>query len=131
MSLTSGPNLGLLENGALGEQHYAELMRLWRGIDGLTQPTVKSATTAAPPSSPGNGDRYLIPASATGAWRGRTGQIARWTTMLATAGWEFFKPQAGWDVRVVDQRDASGSPKLYTYSGTAWAQASTVWGMTK
>jgi hypothetical protein len=128
MTLSSGPNLGLLENGALGEPHYAELVRLWRGIDGLMQPTVKSATAAAPPATPTNGDRYLIPTGATGAWAGHTGQLARWTDKLATPSWEFFTPKAGWDIRVTDQLDATGSPKLYTYSGTAWAQASSVSG---
>lgn len=122
MSLSSGPNLGLLENGAFGEQHYAELMRLWRGIDGLVQPTVKSATTVAPPASPGNGDRYLIPVSATGAWAGRTGQIARWTAMLATAGWEFYIPRKGWEIAIEDQTSASGLPQMLSYTGSMWLQ---------
>ncbi len=34
MSLTMGPNTGLLINGAPGEGHYSELMRLLRW-DGL------------------------------------------------------------------------------------------------
>lgn len=120
MTLSSGPNLGLLENGALGEPHYAELIRLWRGIDGLVQPTVKSATTTAPPASPVNGDRYLIPGSATGAWAGHTNQIARWSTMLATPAWEYYAPRKGWEVAVEDQVDANGMPAVLMYSASAW-----------
>ncbi|KAF3999073.1 DUF2793 domain-containing protein [Glaciimonas immobilis] len=126
MSLTNGPNLGLIENGLFGEQHYAELMRLWRGLDALVQPTVKSATTATPPTSPRNGDCYLIPIASTGAWKGRAGQLARWSTMLAVvAGWEFFTARAGWSVRVVDQPDASGWPTLYIHSGKVWIRSFT------
>ena len=41
MSLTMGPNTGLLTNGAPGEGHYNELMRLLRWDDFLRQPVVK------------------------------------------------------------------------------------------
>lgn len=125
MSLTSGPNLGLIENGLFGEQHYAELMRLWRGLDGLVQPSVKSATTITPPASPKNGDCYLIPAGPNSDWEGRSGLIARWSTMPAEAGWEYFTARAGWSLRVVDQSDASGCPALYIYSGKVWTRSVT------
>ena len=123
MSLTNGPNLGLIENGAFGEQHYAELMRLWRGLDGLVQPTVKSATTVTPPASPRNGDCYLIPIAPTGAWKNRSGQLARWSTMLAVAGWEYFTARAGWSLRVIDQSDASGCPAQHTFNGKVWVRS--------
>lgn len=122
MSLSSGPNLGLLENGAFGEQHYAELIRMWRGIDGLVQATVKSATTSAPPASPNNGDRYLVPGTATGAWAGHTNQIARWTTMLATPAWEYYAPHKGWEVAIEDQTSASGLAQIVCFTGTVWLQ---------
>lgn len=115
MTLKSGPNLGLLVAGDLGEQHYLELMRQWRGLDALVQPVVKSATIAAPPGAPADGDCYLIPASgATGAWAGKGNQIARWTTALSPAAWEFYVPRPGWRGRVVTPASA-----LY-FDGAAW-----------
>ncbi|NIP67909.1 MAG: DUF2793 domain-containing protein, partial [Planctomycetales bacterium] len=32
----------------------------------------------APPGSPSNGDRYIIPTGATGAWAGHETEIAEW-----------------------------------------------------
>jgi len=40
---------------------------------------VNSATVTAPPPSPAIGDTYLVPAGATGAWSGLTGQLSQWT----------------------------------------------------
>lgn len=118
MTLKSGPNLGVLVDGALGEAHYTELMRLFRGLDGLVQIHVKSRSTTAQPASPADGDVYIVPTSATGAaWTGKDTQIARFST--TTAGWEFFVPKLGWQLRVEDELN-SGRPKLYVFDGTAW-----------
>lgn len=40
---------------------------------------VNSATVTAPPGSPAVGDTYLVPAGATGAWSGLSGQLSQWT----------------------------------------------------
>ena len=40
--LTTGPNLGLLDNGAFGERVYHETLRLYRALDGLVKARVKS-----------------------------------------------------------------------------------------
>lgn len=42
-------------------------------------------TLAAPPGSPSLGDAYLVAASATGAWAGKSGQVA----VNTRRGWEF------------------------------------------
>lgn len=41
-------------------------------------PTVISATLTAPPSTPLDGDRYVVPAGATGVWAGHSGTVAVW-----------------------------------------------------
>jgi hypothetical protein len=54
--------------------------------------SVKDRDLATPPVSPVDGERYLIPAGATGAWSGRTGQIA----VRIGGAWEFYAPRVGW-----------------------------------
>lgn len=50
-------------------------------------PSVISATTTAPPGSPVDGDTYLVPTGATGAWAGHAGEAAVWDEVTGT--WEF------------------------------------------
>jgi hypothetical protein len=64
----------------------------------------------APPVSPTDGDRYIIAADATGAWSGKSGQIAEyvtdaWAYTVVTEGMCCF----------VDDEDL-----LYIYSGSTW-----------
>lgn len=113
MSLSSGPNLGLLVNGALGDQHYSELMRFLRGVDLLVQPSVLSATLATPPATPADGDAYIVAASPTGAWTGYTNAIARWSAVLGA--WEFLAPKNGWTV--FNRADNYS----YRYANNSWA----------
>jgi Protein of unknown function (DUF2793) len=65
-------------------------------IDSLLHLSVLSRILTAPPATPAEGDRYLIPASATAAWAGRSGQIAAWTD----AAWLYHQPRSGWIVWV-------------------------------
>lgn len=51
---------------------------------------VRSLTLAAPPSTPTPGDVWLVAADATGAWAGRSGQLAQWIN--TTIGWVFASP---------------------------------------
>lgn len=101
---TVGPNLGLLDNGGYGEGVYSETLRLYRALDLLIQPVVKSMSVAVPPTSPDEGDAYIIPSSATGEWSDKVTQIARWTerSVKATPQWEYFTPHQGWTFSVVD-----------------------------
>ena len=74
---STDPNLGLNYGWTLGESGWdtgmdANLKRLG-AVVGLS---VKDRDLTTPPASPTNGDRYLIPAAATGLWAGKTNQIA-------------------------------------------------------
>lgn len=101
MALSSGPNLGILVDGLIGEQHFSELMRQWRGLDALVMPHVKSATVTAQPASPTNGDTYIIPTGATGAgWSANIGKLARYSS--AITAWEYYTPKKGWWTYVED-----------------------------
>jgi len=112
MALTNGPNLGLLVNGNAGEGHYTDLMKQWRGIDGLVMPNAKGYLTNTPPGSPSDGDLYIIGAAPTGAWAGQGGKVTRWSS-VANA-WEFYAPKNGWQIQSNSDRE------VYRYTGGAW-----------
>jgi hypothetical protein len=76
------------------------------------QASVKNRTTTTPPSSPTTGDRYIIPAGATGAWSGKTNQITEWNG----SAWDFYTPQTGWTCYVDDEQ------KIYSWNGSAWVR---------
>ncbi len=112
MSITNGPNLGLMENGNAGEVHYSQFMAFLRGIDGLVMPNVKGYLTNTPPGSPTSGDCYIIGAAPTGAWAGQGGKVARWSTTASS--WEFYAPKNGWMLQ------ANSARETYRYTGGTW-----------
>ena len=71
--------------------------------------------SATPPGSPSTGDRYLVTATATGAWAGQEDNIAEWN---GTA-WEFFTPSTGWQLSADDETDG-----IYYYGGSSWTKKS-------
>lgn len=105
MTLSSGPNLGLLVNGALGEAHYDELMRMWRGLDGLVQASVKSRIAALPTSGNTDGDRYILTTDS---------KVYRYNG-LASA-FEAYTPKEGWELWSV------ADSKKYRYASASWAE---------
>jgi len=106
------PNLGLAYGWTLGESGWntqmdANLKRLG-AIVGLS---VLSRTVTAPPASPADGDRYIIPSGATGAWAGKAGQIAVWIG----GAWEYHAPKTGWLAYI------AAEDKLAAYKGSSWS----------
>lgn len=79
-------------------------------IDSLTNISVISNTTTTPPASPNDGDTYIIPSGATGAWASNTNNIAVW--VANNSAWSIYTPQSGWLAVLGNQ--------LYTYTGSAW-----------
>jgi hypothetical protein len=79
-------------------------------IDALTQLSVLARNVTSPPATPAEGDRLLIGAGATGAFAGKSNQIA---TFLA-GGWSFLAPQAGWRAYV------EAESLLLLYDGAGW-----------
>jgi len=111
MPLTD-PNLGLAYGWTLGESGWhtgmdANLKRLG-AIVGLS---VTSRTTTTPPASPAEGERYIVPAGATGAWAGRTDQIAVWID----GAWEYHAPKVGWLAFI------AAEDKLAVYKSSGWS----------
>lgn len=120
-SVVLGPKLGEVVYADIGANFPNSLRALLRAVDALVQASVLSLVIATPPGSPSNGDAYVVAASPTGAWAGQAGNIAVWSTQVATAdtntkvpAWEFHAPKAGW--MVFNAADKS----FYVYDGTAW-----------
>lgn len=76
------------------------------------QASVKDQNLTTPPTSPASGDRYIVPASATGTWLSKTNQIAEWNG----AAWDFYIPQTGWTTYIDDEQ------KVYSWNGTSWVR---------
>lgn len=109
---STDPNLGLNYGWTLGESGWdtgmdANLKRLG-AVVGLS---VKDRDLTTPPASPANGDRYIVPAAATGVWAGKTNQIA---VRIADA-WEYHAPTIGWLCYIEDEA------KLSAYKSTGWS----------
>ncbi len=88
-----------------------EISNAVRGLD--WQDSVGSRALASPPAAPAAGYRWIIPAGATGAWAGKTNQIAHWS---GTA-WGYYEPKLGWSVYIHDEN------KNYVFNGTAWVRS--------
>jgi hypothetical protein len=109
---SNDPNLGLTYGWTLGESGWhtgmdANLKRLG-AIVGLS---VKDRDMTTPPVSQANGDRYIIPAGATGDWAGKTNQIA----VRINGAWEYHVPKVGWLCFVEDEG------VLSVYKTTGWS----------
>ena len=85
-------------------------------IDAAVHLRVVSATVQAPPEIADEGQSYLVPPDATGAWQGLAGQIAVWSN----GGWIYLLPKAGW--RAWDE----SRPGHLMFDGTGWVRDAVV-----
>lgn len=91
---------------------YEQLVAVENSIANLEfQDSVIDALTT-PPGSPATGDRYLVTATATGAWAGQEDSIAEWDGTQ----WVFTTPTVGMFLSIDDDNNA-----LYYYTGSVWA----------
>ena len=84
-----------------------------RALDAIVQLSAIDRALASPPDSPSEGDRYIVPAGATGAWATEEGSIAAWQD----GSWAFYAPREGW-IAWVAAEDA-----LFVFDGGTWAKA--------
>lgn len=78
----------------------------------LVQANVVDKDLAAPPVSPADGAMYIVAASATDAWAGKSGQLAFW--LSSVGAWTFAVPVNGWRVWVTDEAE------YYKLKAGAW-----------
>lgn len=88
----------------------------WRKLGVLIQLRVIDRTHTAPPSTPADGDTYIVKATATGVWVGQENNIAVWRAALGV--WEFYVAKNGY---VANIRSEGTLGKLSTFDGTAWS----------
>ena len=113
MTASTEPRSGLFYGWALGENNWKDGMDsnlLHIGRFGFHL-SVKDRDLTTPPASPVDGDRYIIPAAATGVWAGKTNQIA---ARIADV-WEYHTPKIGWLCYIEDEA------KLSAYKATGWS----------
>lgn len=109
--MTDTPNLALPLIAAAQAQKHVTHNEAVQALDALVQCAVLDRDLAAPPASPAAGDRYIVAAAATGAWAGRSNQVAAWQD----GAWSYFPPRAGFLVYVADE----GALRLF--DGSAWS----------
>jgi hypothetical protein len=117
MTLATGKNVPILNGYAPGENGWAANMNLaLRLIESMCLPVAINFTTATPPTTPAEGDLYVIAPSGTGVWLGKDGYIARWS--VAVAAWDIIAPKSGW--RIWSQATSN----WFVYTGTSWVNDS-------
>jgi len=108
-----GPSRSLVAQATATTREVWAQITAWADR-GLSIPVI--AQQNAPPSTPADGDRYLVGTAGSGAWAGRNNQFATWSA--TAAGWLFTPPSAGWAATI------NGTTTLYVFSGTAWGSVS-------
>ena len=112
MSISYGPNIGIMNGAADGDLYGDAMRRFQRACDAFLQPIVKGYLTNTPPSSPTDGDMYIIGSSPTGSWASYSGYVAKWSALIAA--WEFYSPKNGWQFQSTSARE------VYRRTGGAW-----------
>jgi len=119
MANTTGPKIAVVDSIPDGAVYGDDGRAFLRMFQALIQPNVINMTTSAAPTSPTNGDMYVVASVGSGAWVGKTNYVAYWTTDNPDAPsgeWNFYQPLNGWTVR--NRIDNF----LYTYNGSSWVQ---------
>jgi hypothetical protein len=96
----------IAENQASKYITHNEALRV---IDALTEPTAQ-AVLSTPPGSPAEGQCWIVGASPTGAWVGKTNQIAQWYN----SAWYFYVASNGWEIFNI------ATNRRLIFNGTAW-----------
>jgi hypothetical protein len=116
--MTDTTNLGLpCIEGSQAQKHVTHNDAL-RILDALVQLAVLDRDLTAPPSSPTEGQRWIVKTGASGAWAGHDHAVGAWQD----GGWQFSAPQAGWLAFVVDEG------ALVIWDGAAWSDLFSVIG---
>lgn len=96
------PNTGITGdfNTVTAESGWGALMNTdLRVLDALVQALVQGRTGLTPPTSPADGDMYIVPTGGTAAWAGQDTRLAVWRVDLTL--WAFITPRPGWIVTSV------------------------------
>lgn len=104
------PNLALPYIQPAQAQKHVTHNEAIRALDAIVHICVLDRDLTEPPASPNDGERYLVPATGSGAWTGQDGTIAAWQD----GAWAFYAPQTGWVAYVADEA------VLIAFDGSSW-----------
>ncbi|MEJ0009877.1 MAG: DUF2793 domain-containing protein [Alphaproteobacteria bacterium] len=107
MTTTTHLGITLLEQAQA--QKEVTVNEAFNRIDALLNSGAIDKDLATPPSSPAQGDVYIVAASPTGAWSGKATAIAYFDQI-----WRFIAPNEGAMIWVDDEN------VHYVFNGTAW-----------
>ncbi len=107
------PNLNLPYIMPSQAQKHVTHNEAIRELDALLQLSVLSRTVATPPSSPVDGERYLVAENPTGDWQGRENTVAA----FQDGSWFFYPPLEGWMAWVSDE------DVMAAWDGSSWTVA--------
>lgn len=79
-------------------------------LDAIVQLSVLDKDLSLPPSSPSEGDRYIVGPAPTGAWAIHRNEIAVWDN----SGWIFLTPRNGWVCYIADENST------YQFYNSTW-----------
>ena len=108
--MTATQNLALPFIEASQAQKHVTHNEALRILDAAIHIGVLDVTRTVPPTSPAEGDRHIVGASATGAWAGADDQIATWED----GAWRFLSPNIGWCAW------SSDDEILFVWDGALW-----------
>jgi len=98
--MSDTPSLSLPFLAASQAQKHVTLNGALLRLDALVHLSLKSRAAESPPSSPEDGDRYLVPSTPSGDWSGHDGAVAAWQD----GAWTFIEPRRGWRAWIDDER---------------------------
>lgn len=108
--MTDTTNLALPVIEAAQAQKHVTHNEALRILDSLVQLAVVDRDLATPPTSPADGQRWVVAASPTDTWAGHANDIAAWQDGV----WQFSTPQIGWIAFVADEAT------LLLWNGSVW-----------
>jgi len=114
--MATSPNLTLPYLDAAQAQKHVTHNDALRMLDALVQTSVLSRVLTAPPATPADGDRYIVPVGASGVWAAQAGKIAA----FQDGAWAYYAPRTGWVAWVVAEN------VLLIFNAGAWGSALSV-----
>lgn len=114
MTKTPRLSLPLIAAGQV-QKHVTHNDALTR-LDALVHLVVDSRSETVPPAAPTELSAYIVPPGATGAFAGRTDQLA----LYEDGGWTFLVPRPGWQAWVSDEAEH------HLWTGAEWRRATPV-----
>ncbi len=103
-------NLGLSYIAPSQAQKHVTVNESLRLLDAVVQLSVLDKDLTTAPTTPNDGDRFIISAGATGDWVDKDNNVAA----FQDGAWAYFAPRTGWVSHVADEGEN------YQFDGVTW-----------